>query len=142
MTLGEQGKKEMGNKEPIAIIGIGCRFPGHVDSPESFWQLLSNKTDAISKVPSDRWNAEEFFHPVYQTRGKIHIKEGGFIHDIDQFDPLFFGAKRDPITGKTTLEDRNNEWTSSYANYVNSYNAMMKNPISNQKGLLALQYQT
>ena len=87
--------------EPIAVIGVGCRFPG-ANSPEAFWQLLKNGVDAISEVPKDRWDIESFYDPNPDTPGKMMIRFGGFINSIDQFDPQFFGispreaARMDP----------------------------------------------
>ncbi|MDN3658658.1 SDR family NAD(P)-dependent oxidoreductase [Ferruginibacter paludis] len=78
------------SREPIAIIGIGCRFPGAKD-PESFWQLLSTGTDAISEVPGDRWPKHAFYHPDPAVPGKAVSYWGGFLDNIDQFDPFFFG---------------------------------------------------
>ncbi|MBN2343042.1 MAG: SDR family NAD(P)-dependent oxidoreductase [Deltaproteobacteria bacterium] len=79
------------SRTPIAICGIGCRFPGGADSPDKFWELLKNKTDAIGPVPADRWDADALFDPNYKTAGKIHVKEGGFIEGFDEFDASFFG---------------------------------------------------
>jgi acyl transferase domain-containing protein/acyl carrier protein len=76
--------------EPIAIIGIGCRFPG-AENPEAFWQLLRDGVDAITEVPSDRWDIDEFYHPEPGTPGKMYTRRGGFIQQVDQFDPTFFG---------------------------------------------------
>lgn len=76
--------------EPIAIIGIGCRFPGAKD-PESFWQLLCNGVDMISEIPADRWPKEAFYHPDPSVPGKSISYWGGFLDGIDQFDPSFFG---------------------------------------------------
>jgi acyl transferase domain-containing protein len=66
--------------EPIAIIGIGCRFP-KAQNPESFWQLLRNGVDAITEVPSDRWYSDS----------NTHARWGGFLEQVDRFDPGFFG---------------------------------------------------
>ncbi|MBL0387093.1 type I polyketide synthase [Tumebacillus sp. ITR2] len=74
----------------IAIVGIGCRFPGGVTGPESFWQLLKNGVDAITEVPSDRWG-KHFFNPNRSTQGKTYTKWGGFVDGVDQFDASFFG---------------------------------------------------
>jgi len=83
--------KEPSKKEPIAIIGIGCHLPGGARSPEAFWQLLRNKTDAIREIPKNRWDKDALFHPNPKVIGRISVKEGGFIDDIDQFDAQFFG---------------------------------------------------
>ncbi|MEH2171990.1 type I polyketide synthase [Nostoc sp.] len=79
------------NQEPIAIVGIGCRFPGGVQSPASFWNLLQNGRDAITEIPSDRWNVNKFYHPDPVEPGKIYSRWGGFLDQIDQFDAKFFG---------------------------------------------------
>jgi acyl transferase domain-containing protein len=76
--------------EPVAIIGLGCRFPG-ADSVQSFWQLLRDGTDAIAEIPPDRWDVEAFYDPVPGTPGKMSTRWGGFLEQVDQFDPGFFG---------------------------------------------------
>ncbi|NEQ65213.1 MAG: acyltransferase domain-containing protein, partial [Symploca sp. SIO2D2] len=78
-------------KEPIAIIGMGCRFPGGVDSPEAFWQLLNDGVDAIAEVPKNRWNIDEYYDPDPDAPGKIATRDGGFLSGIDRFDAPFFG---------------------------------------------------
>ncbi len=82
---------ESNNPEPIAVIGMGCRFPGGVYSPENYWQLLTEKIDAISEVPSDRWDINEYFDEKPGQPGKMYTRWGGFLDHIDQFDPHFFG---------------------------------------------------
>ncbi len=77
--------------EPIAVIGIGCRFPGGVSDPESFWQLLIDGVDAVREVPPDRWNAEAFHDRDPHARGKMVTRWAGFVDDIDRFDAEFFG---------------------------------------------------
>ncbi|WP_414561748.1 MULTISPECIES: beta-ketoacyl synthase N-terminal-like domain-containing protein [unclassified Anabaena] len=74
----------------IAIIGIGCRFP-QADNPEAFWQLLRDGVDAISEVPSARWNVDAFYDPKPNQPGKMNTRWGGFLSQVDQFDPQFFG---------------------------------------------------
>ena len=78
-------------KEPIAITGIGCRFPGGANDPVSFWKLLRDGVDAIVEVPKDRWNLRAFYDQDPSAPGKMHVRHGGFIEGIDQFDPEFFG---------------------------------------------------
>lgn len=79
------------HKEGIAIIGIGCRFPGGVNNIESFWNLLVEGRDAVTDVPADRWNVERFYDAEPGIAGKSIAKRGGFLESIDQFDPQFFG---------------------------------------------------
>ncbi len=78
------------SKEPIAIVGIGCRFPGEVNSPKEFWAALKAGFNGITDVPADRWSIEEYYDPNPDKAGKIKQKKGGFIKDIDQFDAEFF----------------------------------------------------
>ena len=78
-------------KEGIAIIGIGCRFPGRINNTETFWNLLVEGRDAVSEVPADRWNVARFYDAEPGLIGKSIAKRGGFIEGIDQFDPQFFG---------------------------------------------------
>ena len=77
--------------EPVAVVGIGCRFPGDVTGPDSFWQLMVEGRNAISGIPADRWDAEEYYNPDPLTPGHMTTKWGGFIHDIAGFDAEFFG---------------------------------------------------
>jgi acyl transferase domain-containing protein len=77
--------------EPLAIVGIGCRLPGGAHSSESLWSLLCNATDATCVVPETRWNAARYYDPNPAKAGKIVTRRGGFLSEIDQFDPQFFG---------------------------------------------------
>lgn len=77
--------------EPIAITGIGCRYPGGAHGPVAFWQLLRDGIDAISEIPPDRWNIAGFYDPESGVPGKTNSRWGGFLDAIDQFDPEFFG---------------------------------------------------
>src|SRR3954463_4144586 len=79
------------HKDRIAIIGIGCRFPGGVHDAESFWKLLLERKDAVSDVPADRWNVERYYDPEPGIAGKTFAKRAGFLDQIDKFDPQFFG---------------------------------------------------
>ncbi|MEL6880506.1 MAG: beta-ketoacyl synthase N-terminal-like domain-containing protein, partial [Cyanobacteria bacterium J06607_10] len=76
--------------EAIAIVGMGCRFPGGANNPQQFWQLLSEGRDAISSVPSDRWNAEAYYDPNPDAPGKIVTRNGGFVDNLQDFDAAFF----------------------------------------------------
>ena len=76
--------------DPVAIIGVGCRFP-KAKNPESFWQLLRNGVDAITEVPKDRWDIDKFYDPRPGTPGKMNTRWGGFLEQVDRFDPNFFG---------------------------------------------------
>ncbi|MEO7275590.1 MAG: SDR family NAD(P)-dependent oxidoreductase [Vicinamibacterales bacterium] len=82
---------ETATDDEIAIVGIGCRFPGGVVGPASFWQLLTGGVDAISEVPPDRWSARFFLDPNARNPGRLYARYGGFVGGIDQFDPQFFG---------------------------------------------------
>jgi acyl transferase domain-containing protein/acyl carrier protein len=82
---------ERAKPEPIAIVGIGCRFPGGATDPERFWQLLRSGTDAITRVPADRWSAERFAGSDPEVGGTIPAPYGGFLGDVRSFDPHFFG---------------------------------------------------
>ena len=82
---------ERSKAEPIAIIGMSCRFPGGANDPEAFWQLLSNGVDAIAEVPADRWNIDAYYDPDPEIPGKMYTRYGGFLQQVDQFDPQFFG---------------------------------------------------
>ena len=75
----------------IAIVGIGCRFPGGADSPDAFWELLCAGAEAITEVPSDRFDTDAVYDPVPGKAGRLYTRRGGFIDGIDAFDADFFG---------------------------------------------------
>ncbi len=85
------------SSEPIAVIGMSCRFPGAKD-PEAFWKLLHDGVDAISEVPETRWNKKAFYNPDPSVPGKSISCWGGFLDNIDQFDPFFFNIS--PVEAK------------------------------------------
>jgi len=84
--------------ESIAIVGMGCRFPG-AHGLDAFWQLLRDGVDAITEIPGDRWDVQRFYNPDLRQPGKTPVRYGGFLDQVDQFDAAFFGiAPREAIT--------------------------------------------
>src|ERR1700683_492098 len=81
---------ERSRREPIAIVGIGCRFPG-APNPAAFWRLLQRAGDAIDEVPESRWSLSDYFSADVDAPGKMMTRWGGFLDQVDQFDAEFFG---------------------------------------------------
>ena len=87
---------------PIAIVGIGCRFPGASDGPEQLWHLLTHAVDAVTEVPAERWHSRSYYHADPARAGRMYTRWGGFLGRIDEFDAQFFSmspreaAKADP----------------------------------------------
>jgi acyl transferase domain-containing protein len=77
-------------KEPIAVVGMACRFPGGANDPETFWRLMRDGVDAMEEVPLERWDSSLFFDDNPDAAGKMYTRVGGFLRNIDQFDPHFF----------------------------------------------------
>lgn len=89
---------ERARREPIAIVGLGCRYPGAPD-PDAYWALLRDGRDAVSEVPADRWDVDAFYDADPQVPGKSTTRRGGFLDRVDQFDARFFGiAPREAAT--------------------------------------------
>ncbi len=80
-----------GSPEPIAVIGLGCRFPGGGDGPEAFWRLLAEGVDASVPVPADRWDIDAWYDADRSVPGKMNMRRAGFLPAVDRFDPRFFG---------------------------------------------------
>ncbi len=76
--------------EPIAVVGMSCRFPGAADV-DAFWDLIRQGRDATAEIPPSRWDVERFYDPTGTEPGKMSVRRGGFLSDVDQFDPAFFG---------------------------------------------------
>ncbi len=84
-------ESEAGKREPIAVVGVGLRFPGGSDDLDSYWRLLRDGVDAISEVPPDRWDIDALYDPDPAAPGKMVTRNGGFLGDVSRFDAGFFG---------------------------------------------------
>ncbi len=76
--------------EPVAIVGIGCRFPGST-GPEEYWQRLSEATDCVREIPSHRWNVNDYYHSDAMAPGRMNTRWAGLLDQVDHFDADFFG---------------------------------------------------
>ncbi len=92
-ALAEQFDKasRIAGAEPVAVIGLGCRFPGGVSGPQEYWDFLENGTDGVTVVPPGRWDAEEFYDPDPMAPGRMPTKWGAYLPDVAGFDADFFG---------------------------------------------------
>ncbi len=78
-------------REPIAVVGMGCRYPGGIRTPDEFWELLKSGRDILRDIPSERWDVDAHYDPEITVPGKMYVRHGYYLDDIDQFDPQFFG---------------------------------------------------
>ncbi|MEW6731506.1 MAG: beta-ketoacyl synthase N-terminal-like domain-containing protein, partial [Acidobacteriota bacterium] len=90
-SLVKTSSRQQTHQEPIAIIGMACRFPGEANSPEALWELLREGRDAIVEIPAERWDMDYWYDPDPNTEGKIYTRFAGLLRDIDKFDAPFFG---------------------------------------------------
>ncbi|EHD23259.1 MULTISPECIES: type I polyketide synthase [Brenneria] len=97
---GQEAQETRHHDEPIAIIGMACRYPGNVNSPEALWDLLVNERDAIGDYPSDRgWDVNKLYDPEAGKFGKISTRTSGFLYEAPLFDAGFFGiSPREALT--------------------------------------------
>ncbi|MCV7195509.1 acyltransferase domain-containing protein [Mycobacterium angelicum] len=83
---------------PVAVIGMACRLPGGIDSPELLWEALLRGDDLVTEIPPDRWNADEYYDPEPGVPGRTVSKWGAFIDDVAGFDADFFGISEQEAT--------------------------------------------
>ncbi|MFE7740875.1 SDR family NAD(P)-dependent oxidoreductase [Nocardia sp. NPDC057455] len=86
-----ESESDQPDDDPIVIVGMSCRFPGGVRTPEDFWELLWQGRDAITEVPPQRWDINAYYDPDQAALGTMYTRWGGFVDGVDEFDPAFFG---------------------------------------------------
>ncbi|MFZ5828642.1 MAG: SDR family NAD(P)-dependent oxidoreductase, partial [Planctomycetota bacterium] len=88
--LDEVMRKASAQAEPIAVVGLGCRFPG-ANNIDAYWRIIREGRVGTGEIPASRWDVDELYDPSGQIPGRVSTRWGGFLEHIDQFDPLFFG---------------------------------------------------
>jgi acyl transferase domain-containing protein/NADPH:quinone reductase-like Zn-dependent oxidoreductase/acyl carrier protein len=91
-------ENRLGAMEPVAIIGLACRFPG-APNATGYWNLLRDGVDAITDIPDDRWLVDAFYDEAQSAEGRMYTRKGGFIDDVYDFDPQFFGIAPREVDG-------------------------------------------
>ena len=76
---------------PIAVVGMACRMPNGIETPEAFWSALEKGVDATSDIPASRWDVDAYYDPDPEVPGRMYTRRGAFVDDVELFDPRFFG---------------------------------------------------
>ena len=85
---------ESAQHAPIAIVGLGCRMPGGISTPEQFWDALTSGRDLVTEIPATRWPVDDYYDPDPDAPGRMNTRWGGFCADLETFDHGFFGLTR------------------------------------------------
>ena len=86
----EQKPEQEAEEEAVAIIGMGCRLQGGINTPEQFWEALANGRDLVGDIPTSRWDSKQWYSPDPDDKERMICNQGGFLNDVELFDPLFF----------------------------------------------------